>query len=165
MNVQPLTHRPLTSPFNLGSMLPDLRHSLQTKVQVALDYAWFVLALSGASLAAAFGRGLLALLLAALALGLGRRLVARQKRAASATSQVPAWVKAGSLALSVAEVAVLVQVTGIAARLQHEGVSWVHAMAGFVALAAAYLIQLRLFAALSRRLFASNAKPRKYPAA
>lgn len=136
-------------------MLPRLRHSIATRLEVVWEYVWFLVCLSGASLSAAFGRTLIALLLAALTLGLGRRLVARQKHAARLAPKVPAWVKVGSLGLSMVESALLLRATDIPTWIQQEGHAPVRWALVVVALVAAYLIQVRVLAALSRRLFAN----------
>lgn len=116
-----------------------------------MEAAGFLLALAGASLAAALGRSLVALLLAALALGMGRRIIGRQKRAAKLAPRVPTWVHAGSLALSLVEVAALFEATDTPIRFGQEGSSHGHWALALAAVAVAYLAQARVLAALSRR--------------
>lgn len=132
-------------------MLREIRRSVAVRVEVALESAGFFLSLSGASLAAAFGRLVLALLLAALALGIGLRLVGRQRLIAASRPKVSALARAGSLVLSLAEVAAVVEATDTPVRFHQEGFSYVHWALGLVAVAVVYLVQVRLIASLSRR--------------
>jgi hypothetical protein len=134
-------------------VLRELRRSVAARVDLALESTGFLAALSGASLAAAFGRFLLALLLASLALGIGFRLVGRQRIMATARPKVPVLAKASALALSMAEVAALVEATDAPVRFHQEGFSSVHWVLVLVAVAVAYLVQVRLIASVSRRFF------------
>jgi len=134
-------------------VLSEIRKSFAAKVEVALESAGFLLSLFGASLAAAFGRFLVALLLAALALGLGLRLVGRQRLASKLEPKVSGWARAAILCFSLVEVAVLVEATDTPVRFHQEGFSYVHWALVLVAVALVYFVQVRVFAALSRRLF------------
>jgi hypothetical protein len=132
-------------------VFPELRKSFAASVEVALESAGFLLSLSGASLAAAFGRFVLALLLAALALGIGFRLVGRQRRAAT-EPKAAGWVRVASLGLAIVEVAALVEATDTPVRFHQEGFSYVHWALVLVAVAVAFFVQVRIISALSRRL-------------
>jgi len=134
-------------------VVSEVRKSFAAKVEVALESAGFLLSLFGASLAAAFGRFLVALLLAALALGIGLRLVGRQRQPSRLAPKVSGWARATILAFSLVEVAVLVKATGTPVRFHQEGFSYVHWALVLLAAAFAYLVQSRAFAAVSRRLF------------
>jgi hypothetical protein len=136
-------------------MLSEFRRSLEQQVEAALQLLGFVLSLAGASLAAAFGRFLLALLLAALALGLGLRIVKRRQRFAS-RPRPAVWIRAVGLTLSLIEVAVLVEATDAPVRLHQEGFSYVHWAWVVAATIVAYLIQVRALAALTRRAPAAS---------
>jgi hypothetical protein len=131
---------------------PDVRKAMAAKVEVALESAGFLLSLAGASLAAAFGRFLLALLLAGIALGMGLRLVGRQRLAALRGPRMPRWVRAVSLALSVAEMVLLIVATDWPVGFHQEGFSYVHWTLVLLALAMAYFVQVRVLAGLWRRL-------------
>jgi hypothetical protein len=128
----------------------DLRRSVAVKVETALKSGRFLLSLSGASLAAAFGRFLLAALLAALALGIGFRLVGRQRLIGASQSEIPSLAKAGILLVSLAEVAALVVATDTPVRFHQEAFSFAHWAWVLVAVAVVYFVQVRLFASLSQ---------------
>lgn len=132
-------------------MFVELRKSVVARVEIALESAGFLLSLFGASLAAAFGRFLVAVLLAALALGVGLRLVGRQRPAATSRPKVPWWVKASSMVLSIVEVAVVVEATDTPDRFHREGFSYAPWVLVLIAIVVAYLIQVRAIAAISRR--------------
>ena len=131
-------------------MFSAVRKSLAAKVEVAVESAAFLLSLFGASLAAAFGRFLLALLLAALALGMGLRLVGRQRPPSRWEPKVSGWARATILVFSLVEVAALSEVAGVP--VHQEGFFNAHWAPVLVAVAVAYFVQFRAFHAMSRRL-------------
>jgi hypothetical protein len=132
-------------------VLSEVRKTFASKVEVARASGWFLVSLAGASLAAAFGRIPLAVLLTAVALGSGFRLVGRQRSHARA-QQVPAWARRFGLVLSVVEVAALVVATDTSARSLYEGRPYVYWAFVFVAFGAAYVLQCRIIAALFQRI-------------
>jgi len=131
----------------------ELRKSFAAKVEVALESTGFLLSLFGASLAAAFGRFLVALLLAAIALDIGLRLVGHQRLASRLEPKVSGWARAAILSFSLVAVAVLIEATDTPVRIHQEGFSYVHWAMVLVAVAFLYFVQVRAFAALSRRFF------------
>jgi hypothetical protein len=133
-----------------GSVFSEFRRSFALQIEAALELLGFVLSLAGASLAAAFGRFLLALLLAAVAFGMGRRIVKRRQR--FATKPKPAaWIRAVCLTLSLIEVAVLVEATDTPVRFHQEGFAYVHWAWVAAAIVVAYAIQVRALTALTKR--------------
>lgn len=130
-------------------VLTELRKSLAARLEVALESGAFLSSLLGASLAAAFGRFLLAVPLAMMALGIGFRLV-RRRQAQRTPTRPAAWVRAGSLLLALLEVTLLVEATGLPVRFQQEGFSYLHWALVVLAIFVAYRLQVRVLARLVR---------------
>lgn len=133
-----------------NKVFSEFRRSFALQLEAALELLGFVLSLAGASLAAAFGRFLLALLLAALAFGMGRRIVRRRQHSSTQPKPV-AWIRALGLTLSLIEVAVLVEATDTPVRFHQEGFAYVHWAWVVAAIVVAYVIQVRVLDALTKR--------------
>lgn len=112
-------------------------------------------ALSGATVAAVLGKLLIGVVLAGLAIGFVLRLKSRKAKLASqaheTTAPVTGIARFAAGALSVAEVALLVEAANLPVRFNQDGFHMGHWYLVLLALAAAYLLQLPLFSKLLAR--------------
>jgi hypothetical protein len=117
------------------------------------------LTLSGATVAAVLGKLLVGVILAGLAIGFVLRLKSRKAKLASPTNDptapVTGWARFTAGAVSIAEVALLVEAANLPVRFNQEGFHMGRWNLVLLALAAAYLLQLPLFS----RLFAKQRTP------
>ena len=139
--------------------LARLRSAVAARLDLLLDGVAVVFALSGATVAAVLGKLLVGVILAGLAIGFVLRLKSRKAKLASPTNDptapVTGWARFTAGAVSVAEVALLVEAANLPVRFNQEGFHMGHWYLVLLALAAAYLLQLPLFS----RLFAKQRTP------
>ncbi len=140
-------------------MLTSVRRAIASRAEVALEVIGLVFALSGATVAAVFGRGLLALKLGAVVLGIFFRLTGRRRARQAAVAAPPGWVYAASALLSVVEVGVLVEATALPVRFHQEGFALFHWVLVLTALFAAFWLQLMLLRAVVARRRVRGAMP------
>ena len=135
--------------------LARLRASLGERVELLLDGVAVAFALSGATVAAVLGKLLVGLVLAGLAVGFVLRLKNRKAKLASpaneATVPFTGIARFAAGAVSVAEVALLVEAANLPVRFNQDGFHMGHWYLVLLALAAAYLLQLPLFSRLLSR--------------
>ena len=125
-----------------------LKDKARTGIEVSLDIAGLLVSVSGATVAAVFGKFIVGVVLGALALGFVLRLKLRRPATLPVT-QAPAWVRPVVAALSAVEAAVLVESTNLPVRFGQEGFAYGHwALVGLV-FASLYLLQVSLLKRLS----------------
>lgn len=128
----------------------NLKNKARAGIEVGLNIAGLLASVSGATVAAVFGKFVMGVVLGALALGFVLRLKVRRPVAA-ADSRVPAWLRPVVATLSAAEAAVLVEATNLPVRFGQEGFQYGHwALVGLV-VAALYLLQAGVFKRLAVR--------------
>ena len=132
-------------------MFDALRAAITKRIEVAAELAGFVVSLSGASLAALFGKLILAVLLGAIALGLFLRGVARRAGPRVAEPATPRWVGPASALLSLLEAAVLVEATQLPVRFDQPGFELHHWGLVLACVGVGYFVQERLLRAFAAR--------------
>jgi hypothetical protein len=125
-------------------MFPAVRSAIAKRIEVLVEVGGLALSLSGATLAVLLGRVLVAVVLGAVALGIFVRLSGRRAGRVEAPVPMPKWVRPVAAALSVVEVAVLVEAVNLPVRFHDAGFEYMHWGLAVIALAAAYALQVRL---------------------
>ena len=132
--------------------MPDtLRSAIARRIEVAAELAGLAVSLSGVSLAALFGKLILAVLLGAIALGLFLRVAARRAGPRAAEPATPRWVGPASALLSLVEAAVLVEATHLPVRFDQPGFELHHWGLVLVGVGVGYVAQARLLRAVATR--------------
>lgn len=126
--------------MGVAAWAAELRESLRAQLRLFTQSGYFMLTLFSASIAAAFGRFLLAVVFGACALGIGFRLVGRHRASRAAAPRTPTWLRAIALTLVLAEAAALVATTPVIPLLLDQG-------EGFTFYGCVALIIAALFAA------------------
>ena len=129
-----------------------LRAAVAKRLGAIAELAGFAFSLSGATVAAIFGRLIPAVVLGAIALGFVlRRSARRVEPRPGARPAKPRWVSPASALLALVEAAVLVEATHLPVRFDQPGFEPYHWVWVLVCVGAAYLVQDRLLCALARR--------------
>lgn len=132
--------------------MPDtLRAAIAKRIEVVAELLGLAVSLSGAGLAAIFGKLILAMLLGAMALGLFLRVSARRAGPREAEPATPRWVGPASALLSLVEAAVLVEATHLPVRFDQPGFELHHWGLVLVGLGVGYFVQERLLRAMALR--------------
>lgn len=132
-------------------MLTALRHTINTRLETAIELTGFLVSLSGATAALVFGRLMLAVALGAVVLGFFFRLAGRRKARSAEAPNAPAWIYMASVLLSVVEVGLLVEATDLPVRFYQEGFALHHWALVLAALVAAFWVQLALLRAVANK--------------
>jgi hypothetical protein len=128
----------------LQPMLAAVRSAVAKRLEVLAEVMGLALSLSGATLAAVLGKLLVAAVLGAITLGFFLRLSNRRAGRVAVPAPTPPWVRPVAAALSVVEVAALVEATNLPVRFYDPGFSYIHWVLTLVALVVAYVLQVRL---------------------
>ncbi len=128
-----------------------LRAAVAKRLGAVAELAGLAFSLSGATVAAVFGRLIPAVVLGAIALGFILRVSARRVQPRAAEPAKPRWVSPVSALLSLVEAAVLVEATHLPVRFEQPGFEPYHWVLVLVCVVAAYVVQDRLLCALARR--------------
>jgi hypothetical protein len=142
----------------LQFMFTAIRSSVAKRLEVLAEVAGLALSISGATLAAVFGKFLVAALLVVITLGFFFRLSNRREGRVAAPPPAPLWVRPSAAVLAVVEVTALVEASNLPVRFDSAGFSYLHWILVVVALGAAYVFQVRLF-----RLFWSKSRALESP--
>jgi len=129
-------------------MLVTIRQAIAKTALLVGEVAGTFISLSGATAALVFGKVLLAVVLAAIAVGFFLRLTSRRANAVLPPAPTPMWVFAASGLLAAIEVAVLVEATNLPVRFDQpmfEKHNWLLVV---LALLVAFVVQVQLFRAL-----------------
>jgi hypothetical protein len=132
-------------------VLIAIRRSVAKIIGAIIEVAGALASLSGATAALVLGKVLLAIVLAALALGFFLRFTGRRAKAVSAPAPTPPWVFASSVVLSLIEVAALVEATNLPVRFNQPGFEKQHWLSVLLALIVAFVVQVQLFRALQSK--------------
>jgi hypothetical protein len=125
-------------------MFAAIRSAVAKRVEVLVEVAGLALSLSGATFAVVLGKVLVAVVLGAVALGIFLRLSSRRAGRVEAPVPMPKWVRPVAAALSVVEVAALVESVNLPVRFYDAGFEYMHWALAAIALVAAYALQVRL---------------------
>ena len=128
--------------------LVALKQNARAALLTGADILGLILSLAGASAVAFLGKAMLAVVLFAIALGFFLRLSGRRKLAAEPKPSLPSWTRIASGLLAAAECAMLVEATNLPVRFNQPGFELWHWVLVVVALWVAYVLQMRLLAAL-----------------
>ncbi len=126
-------------------MLATVRNALAKRLEVLAEIAGLALSLSGATLAAVLGKLVVAVVLGAITLGFFLRLSNRRAGQVALPAPMPLWVRPLAAALSVVEVAALVEAINLPIRFHDPGFAYVHWVLTLIAVVVAYTLQVRLF--------------------
>jgi hypothetical protein len=137
-------------------MFLTIKRKISNGFLAAGDIAGLVLSVSGASAVALIGKLMLAVVLAALALGFFLRLTGRRKPEAFQPVSTPTWCYFASVVLALIEVALLTEITSLPIRFHQTGFAPWHWALVVVALVVAYGVQMQIF-----RSFTSKHTPAK----
>jgi len=132
-------------------MLAAVRKSVANKIEVLLEVVGLLASLSGATLAAVFGRLTIALVLGAVVLGFFFRLTGRRRIAQHARPPEPAWIYVAASVAALVEVAAVVEATNLPVRFYQEGFVLLHWAIVLVGLGVAFWLQLWLFRVIAAR--------------
>jgi hypothetical protein len=131
-------------------MLASVRTAISKRVEWIAEFAGLAISLSGATVAAVFGRLFIAVFLGGIALGFFLRLSGRRGPTPRHIDPPSLAFRFGVGALSFVETAALVEATNLPVRYgqpEFAQSNWLLVIAVF---AATYLLQIRLFASLRR---------------
>lgn len=123
------------------------------------DLLGVVLSGSGAAVVAFLGKLMMAVVLAALALGFFLRFKGRRGLPAAPAPRPAPWQRAACAALAAVETAVLVEATHLPVRFDQPGFAHWHWALVLAAVAVAYALHMRLFNAWRRHRARSPADP------
>jgi hypothetical protein len=129
----------------------QLKPSLASRMLATTEIAGMFLTATGATLSMVFGRVVLAIVLAALAMGLFLRFSSRAKSRAAPMPALQGWVRPVSVLLSLVETAVMVEATQLPVRFGQPGFELYHWPLVMVVFAVAYTLQVSLFRRLGKR--------------
>jgi hypothetical protein len=138
-------------------MLIAIRKSFAAKLELIAEVVGLAVSFSGATLAAVFGKLVIAIILGAITLGLFLRLTGRRSNLQVAAQPVPGWVRPAAVLLAVVETSALVEATNLPVRFSQQGFLYTHWLLVALVLAAAYLVQVKLFSSLAARHHARQA--------
>ena len=124
--------------------IAKLKDKARAGIEVGLDIAGLLVSVSGATVAAVFGKFVVGVVLGALALGFVLRLKLRRP-ATPSILQVPGWVRPAVAALCAVETAALVEATNLPVRFGQEGFGYGHWALVALVFTALYLLQASLF--------------------
>ena len=139
-------------------LLQRIRSRIQTAGAVALDGAAFLGSTSGAVVAVAFGKALLAVALGAFAFGAFLRLSSRRRVALPREERSPFWVAPVAALAAVVECGVLVEAVDLPVRMSQPGFQYYHWLFVLTFVLLAYFAQSKLF-----RWVASRSQPQNAP--
>jgi len=123
--------------------LTKIKHKALAGIETVANVAGLFVSVSGATVAAVFGKLVIGLVLAAVAVGFVLRLKGRREAPLGATRQTPpAWVRPVVAVLSALEVGALVETTNLPVRFSQEGFAYSHWFIVGLLLAALYLLQV-----------------------
>jgi hypothetical protein len=128
----------------LQPMFAAVRSAVAKRLEVLAEVVGLALSFSGASLAAVLGKLLVAGVLGAITLGFFLRLSSRRAGRVALPLPTPPWVRPVAAALSVVEVAVLVEAVNLPVRFYDPGFEYAHWVLALVAFVVAYVLQVRL---------------------
>jgi hypothetical protein len=132
-------------------MIRSLKSKAGEVLLVGADVLGMLLSASGAAVVAFLGKLMLAVVLAALALGFFLRFKDRKGLKATPPQRPPWWHHAASFTLAAIEAAMLVEATHLPVRFDQPGFAAWHWVLVLAAVAVAYSLHMRLFKALLRR--------------
>ena len=138
-------------------MFIAIRKSVAKRFEVIADVIGLAASLSGATLAAVFGKLVIAIILGAITLGFFLRLTGRRSKTQIKAQPTPNWMRLTSALLAVLEAAALVEATDLPVRFNQQGFQLAHWLLVALVLATAYLIQVKLFRAAFTKSHASQA--------
>jgi hypothetical protein len=138
-------------------MLIAIRKSVAKQFEVIAEVAGLAISLSGATLAAVFGKFVIAVILGAITLGFFLRVTSRRAKVQAAAQPTPSWVRLASAALATVETAVLVEATNLPVRFSQQGFEFKHWVLVGLVLATAYMVQVKILGAIARRRHAGQA--------
>lgn len=139
-------------------MLQRIRSRIQTAGAVALDGTAFLGSVSGAVVAVAFGKALLAIALGAFAFGAFLRLSSRRRVALPREKRSPLWVAPAAAIAAVVECSALVEAVDLPVRMSQPGFQYYHWLFVLAFVLVAYLAQSKLF-----QWAASKSQPQSAP--
>lgn len=128
-----------------------LKQKIGDGLFVVADGAGMVLSLCGASAVALLGKLMLAVVLAAVALGFFLRLSSRRRNVQFGPARPPAWCYVTAGALASVEVALLTEATDLPVRFSQPGFEFHHWLLVLVALAVAFMVHMQIFRSITRR--------------
>jgi len=134
---------------------PVLKRKIGDGLFVVANGAGMVLSLCGASVVALLGKLMLAVVLAAIALGFFLRLSGRRRNVEREPARAPGWCYAAAGALASFEVALLTEATDLPVRFSQPGFEFHHWLLVLVALAVAFMVHMQIFRSITRRRQAS----------
>jgi hypothetical protein len=139
--------------------LTKIKHNAIAGIEVVANVAGLFVSVSGATVAAVFGKLIVGLVLGAIAVGFVLRLKGRRKAPLVATREAaPPWVRPVVAVLSALEVGALVEATELPVRFSQEGFAYSHWLIVGLLLAALYLLQVgAVVRAVAKRVSASAA--------
>ncbi|MES2956576.1 MAG: hypothetical protein V4792_00240 [Pseudomonadota bacterium] len=130
-------------------MLISIQKSIARHFEVIAEVAGLAIALSGATLAAVFGKFVIAVILGAIALGLFLRFTGRRSQGQAVARVTPGWVRLASAGLAAIEAAALVEATDLPVRFSQQGFEFKHWVLVGLVFSAAYLVQVKILRALA----------------
>ena len=131
--------------------LSNFKRSASVRFQTYAEIAALAGSLAGASLSFIFGRVAVAVLLAAVAVGIFFRFNSRAKGAATTEAALPLWVKTTSTILAALETGALVEAVNLPVRYDQPGFEMYHwALVGITFLAL-YFLQFQVLKRLVKR--------------
>jgi hypothetical protein len=116
-----------------------------------VEVAGLALSLSGATFAVVLRNVLVAVALGAVALDIFLRLSSHRAGRVEVPVPMPTWVRPVAIALSVVEVAALVEAVNSPVRFDDAGFEYMHWALAAIALVAAYALQVRLLRSVGRK--------------
>ncbi len=134
-----------------------LRQAVASKLEMAAEVLGLVISVSGATVAAVLGKLIIGAVLAGVAIGFVLRLKSRRTGSLGRAAQVPAWVRPSAAALSVVEVALLVEAVNLPIPFSQEGFQYGHWYVVALAFFALYLLQSSVLVGMARRAGAQGA--------
>ena len=138
-------------------MLQRIRTSIQSAGAAAIEGVALLSSTSGAVVAVAFGKALLAVALGAFAFAAFLRLSSRRRVSLPREVQSPAWVAPTAALASVIECGALVEAVDLPVRMSQPGFQYHHWLFVLAFLFVAYLAQSKLLRWLATRSQTSSA--------
>lgn len=134
-----------------------VRQRFAKSFELVAELVGVALSASGATLAAIFGKLLLAAVLGFIALGIILRLTSRRAKRIQPQQSNPRWAQLLAAAASIVEVAVIVEATDLPVRFSQSGFQLYHWGLVLAFIFIAYQVQAKVLRSLTHKRQASNA--------
>jgi hypothetical protein len=124
--------------------ITDFKKNLTSSLMTFADLTGMAFTITGSGIAIVLGRAMLAIILAALALGIFLRFSSRRKLRDAPLPVLPVWARPTSAVLSLVETALMVEATNLPVRFGQPEFEFYHWLLVAIVFVVAYTLQVSL---------------------